>query len=141
MTNSSPINPTISLAEIRKHKPCFDGWKAGVKAFGKNGLEEKISLGDIALNQGAADALWCLRVFDFSGEFKVLVLNKVIHPALSRAQIIVDVADATDADAAAADAADVVVDTADADTADAYDKERELQRRDIIANFPPVFLA
>lgn len=164
MTNSSLINPTISLAEIRKHNPCFDGWRAGVKAFGKNGLEERISLGDIASNQGASDALWCLRVFDFSGEFKVLVLNKVIHPALDRARITVDATATADATAYTAYAtADATVTAAayyaadatyyaaattyyaatDAATdaaTEAHYKERELQKKDIIANFPPVFL-
>jgi len=58
---------TTTLAEIRKHQPCKDGWiklcknLGGIRKYGKN---TPVTFQQIYESNGYDDALWCLRTTD-----------------------------------------------------------------------------
>jgi len=55
---------TFTLAEIKKHEPCTDGWKKLCKSLGgirKYGKHTPITIGQIIESNGLNDALWALR--------------------------------------------------------------------------------
>lgn len=58
---------TLTLAEIRAHKPCARGWKTlceslgGIEEYGKN---TPLTFRQIYESNGYNDTLWCLRVVD-----------------------------------------------------------------------------
>jgi hypothetical protein len=64
------INLTMTLAEIREHRPCERGWKTLRANIGgaRAPLATRVSLGDIAHSNGAADAWWGIRALDWSDE-------------------------------------------------------------------------
>ena len=61
-------NLTMTLAQIRKHRPCEDDWERLLASLGgaRTHLTTRVSLGDIARSNGAADAWWCARALDWS---------------------------------------------------------------------------
>ena len=61
-------NLTMTLSQIRKHHLCRDGWKTLLASLGgaRTPLTTRVSLGDIARSNGAADAWWCARALDWS---------------------------------------------------------------------------
>lgn len=51
-----------TLAEIRAHSPCSDGWKKLLKHLGKTKADsEPLAIVEILDVNGIDDALWCLR--------------------------------------------------------------------------------
>jgi len=53
---------TTTLAAIRKHSPCENGWAKLLKHLGKTRADDKpLSLITILDSNGLEDALWCLR--------------------------------------------------------------------------------
>ena len=54
---------TLTLQEIREHRPCQSGWKTLTKAVG-NDMTTKLSIGDVVISNGLDDALWCLRCLE-----------------------------------------------------------------------------
>jgi len=61
-------NLTMTLAQIREHRPCEDGWKTLLASLGgaRAPLTTRVSLGDIARSNGAADAWWCVCALNWS---------------------------------------------------------------------------
>ena len=56
--------PTTTLAKIRSHSPCDDGYKKLCKSLGgirKYGKDTPITIRQIVGSNGLDDALWCLR--------------------------------------------------------------------------------
>jgi hypothetical protein len=189
------MNLTFTLQQIRDQEPCRDGWKTLLASLGYAGgnypPDRRVSLGDVAKSNNAADALWCVHCLDWSGvAVRRAVISSAVLPAVKRAakhtqdarvaeSIAIierwcsgdDAADlkfarkiayaayaayaasASAASAAAASAAASTSTSADAAcaayaayaaaaastaAADARKAEREQQRRDIIAAFPPI---
>ena len=155
------MNPTTTLARIRDRSPCDEGWKKLLAGLGyKNGKfdpEHIISLGDVATTNNVQDAMWCVRALDWSDiAVRRAVIAGAVLPAAVRASkhtkdkrvhdAIADLQrwcngdDTVDPEkvrltaAAVAAAAAAYAAYADAD-------EREQQRKDIIAAFPPIALA
>lgn len=54
----------ITLAAIRAHQPCEDGWRKLVTALGTFEPSTRLTIGDVAKANGVADAMWCLRCID-----------------------------------------------------------------------------
>ena len=76
---------TFTLAQARSHNPCAEGWRTALAAHGPD-LERPLTLADIARSNDAADALWCLRLLDWSDiALRRLVLRGVLLPACRRA--------------------------------------------------------
>lgn len=139
---------SLTIGAIRAAHPCAPGWEKLLRNLGfADGNYESdfhLSLGDVALSNGAADALWCLRCLDWSDiTLGRLVIGCVLMPSLRR--VIKGKTDylsglqkwnietAQGAAGAAAWAAEVAA----AEWA-ARAAEREAQRRDIIIAFPPI---
>lgn len=147
----------ITLEQIRAKSPCREGWTTLLKSLGNpSDLSTKVSFGDIAQSNGAADALWCLRCVD-DRRFGV----SMVLPAVKRATQYatdkrvndciaaieqwlsgddsVDLRAAARAAASASAAAEAAAYAAyAADAAAAYAAaERQLQIADIIAVSPP----
>jgi hypothetical protein len=79
------MNPTTTLARIRDHSPCADGWARGLKTLGPD-LDAPISLGDIAKSNGASDTFWCVRALDWSDlAVRRAVIGGAVLPAVRRA--------------------------------------------------------
>ena len=54
-----------TLNEIRKHKPCADGWEKLLTYLGKTKADdEPLSITTILDSNGPEDALWCLRAVE-----------------------------------------------------------------------------
>ena len=54
-----------TLNEIRKHKPCADGWEKLLTYLGKTKADdEPLSIATIIDSNGLNDALWCLRAVE-----------------------------------------------------------------------------
>ncbi len=53
---------TLSLNEIRVHRPCKSGWEKLLKSKPNADWNEQFPLSDIIDSNGLNDALWCLRV-------------------------------------------------------------------------------
>ena len=54
----------LTLQTIRDHGPCANGWVKLTRALGTADLTTELSIGDIVLANGLADALWTLRCLD-----------------------------------------------------------------------------
>ena len=52
---------TLSLNEIRVHRPCKSGWEKLLKSKPNANWNEQFPLSDIIDSNGIDDALWCLR--------------------------------------------------------------------------------
>ena len=75
---------TTTLNEIRKHRPCVDGWAKLLSHLGKTAPDdEPLSLETVFESNGLNDALWCLRASDASEDqirhFSRLCALDVIH--------------------------------------------------------------
>ena len=78
---------TMTLADIRAHRPCEDGWKMLLSSLSGAGtpLDTRVSLGDIARSNGASDAWWCVRCLDWTDiEVRYAVIS-VLMSAVCRA--------------------------------------------------------
>jgi len=169
--NPPAFNPIMTLASIRAKHPCKDGWKKLLAGLGYKGIydpDRVVSLGDIATINDAADAMWCVRVLDWPDiAVRRAVIAGAVLPAIKRVsastkdqrvhKCIAAIEkwcagdDSVDLNAAAAAAyaaaytatyaAVSAAAAADAADAAASKKERERQRQDIIAAFPPVALS
>jgi len=157
-------NLTMTLAQIREHRPCEDGWKTLLASLGgaRAPLTTRVSLGDIARSNGAADAWWCVRALDWSD---VTVRRRIVSallPTVRRAakhttddrvhacidatqrwcggddSVDLESAVAEAAEAAAAWAAEARAAAEGAAGAAARAAEFEQQRADLIAAFPPL---
>ena len=123
---------TFTLAEIRKHSPCADGWKRLNKTLGADyGDDKPITIEQIIESNDINDALWCLRAtptktYSLWRHFAIDCANQVKHLMSDiRSTNALDVAKkhadglATDEElsAAAADADAAYAAAADADAA------------------------
>ena len=127
------INPTTTLAKIRSHSPCEDGYKKLCKSLGgirKYGKDTPITVRQIVESNGLADALWCLRTMpEHNNRWRLLAVRyaRTVQRFMTdpRSLAALDVAErhanglATDDElkaawAAAADAADAADAAADA---------------------------
>lgn len=74
-----------TLARIREHSPCEDGWKKLCKSLGgirNYGKDTPVSLLQILDSNGLNDALWCLRACDaedFARDFARWCALQVAH--------------------------------------------------------------
>ena len=73
-----------TLNEIRKHRPCKDGWEMLLKSLGKTKADdEQISFEYILNSNGIDDALWCLRVLPESMDSNIrLLVCDLVEPAM-----------------------------------------------------------
>lgn len=66
---------TTTLARIREHGPCEDGWETLLRYLGKTRADdEPMPFSVIARSNGLDDALWCLRVLPESYRAAVALL-------------------------------------------------------------------
>ena len=155
----------MTLQQIRDAKPCLSGWRTLLESLGGNPpMDTAVSLGDIARSNGASDTFWAIRCTDWPA-IRDTMRDRVLNPLVVRAaaataratdhaaraataadhaaRAATRVAATARAAATAADYAATAADhaaraaTAAADFA-AYVAEREKQRADIIAAFPPL---
>lgn len=77
----------FTLQAVRDAHPCADGWAKLIKALPKDTpLLTQISLGDVAIANDAADALWCARVLDWSNiTVRRRVIAGAVLPTVARA--------------------------------------------------------
>ena len=139
----------MTLQQIRDQSPCIEGWTKLLKSLGNPSMDTVISLGDIAKSNGADDAWWCVRTLDWNNEqvrrdvIKVLMLSvrrAAKHTADERVhQCITTIQDWLDGKPAALEAAAEAARAAEA-AAWAARAEKESQRSDLIAAFPPLIL-
>ena len=55
----------LTLSDIRKRRPCKDGWRKLLKSLNKTKADEtEVTFSYIAENNDVFDALWCLRCID-----------------------------------------------------------------------------
>lgn len=80
---------TFTLGDIRRHGPCKDGWERLLTGLGVGAgydLHMRVSLGDVAATNDAADALWCVRCLDWSDvSVRRVVISGAVLPAVKRA--------------------------------------------------------
>ena len=58
----APYDQTLTLAGIRKHGPCEDGWRKLLARLGKTQADdEPLTIATVYASNGFDDALWCLR--------------------------------------------------------------------------------
>ena len=126
-----------TLAAIREHSPCADGWAKLLRHLGKTSADaEPLMLLTILESNGLDDALWCLRAVDGHKReirlFAVWCARQVQHMMDDRRSVsALDVAErhangqATDAELAAAWADDA---RAAARDAARYAQQSELKR-------------
>lgn len=84
------MNPTFTLQQIRDASPCASGWITLLHSLGyANGAFDPnriVSLGDVAQSNSAADAIWCLRVLDWSDvTVRRAIIADAVLPAVKRA--------------------------------------------------------
>lgn len=154
---------TFTLSYARKHDACEDGYNRFVetlrKAYPNADLEQiEWSIGDVA-TVDAEDALWCLRLLDDKRQIVAAIMPAVkrasahttderVHFCIAEIERWLAGDDSVDLDTAAWAAMDAAMDAARAAARaaarsareDAEAAEREAQRQDLIAMFPPVAL-
>ncbi len=97
------MNPLMTLFDIYDYNPCEDSWGQFLTALGQGDFSEiesieetlgkfdpelEVSLGDIALVLGAADALWCLPVLDWEDvALRKTVVAGVLLPIVERTKL------------------------------------------------------
>lgn len=54
----------ITLAAIRAHSPCEEGWRTLVTALGTSDPDTRLTIGDVAVANGVPDAMWSLRCIE-----------------------------------------------------------------------------
>ena len=58
----APYDQTLTLARIRKHAPCEDGWRKLLAYLGKTRADDDpLTIATVYASNGFDDALWCLR--------------------------------------------------------------------------------
>ena len=145
----------LTLQQIRDQSPCSGGWTKLLKSLGNPPMDTVISLGDVAKSNGAEDAWWCVRALDWDNEQVRRDVIKALLPSVERAAkhttdnrvqdcigALKDWIDGKPADLeAAAEAARAAARAAAEAAAEAaWAAEREVQRADLIATFPPLIL-
>ena len=74
---------SITLADIRAAHPCVSGWATLLTALGyadgKFDPDHQVTVGDVAVSNGAADAWWCVRSLDCAN---VTVRRRVVRALL-----------------------------------------------------------
>jgi len=136
----------LKLSQIRAHHPCRGGWEKLLASLGGASVppDTVVSLGDVAQSNGAADAWWCVRCLDWSDVAVRRTVVGALLPAVRRAAEHTQDRRVHDCVAAVArwqagDDAENLIQAADAAAAAAAaDAEREAQRKDLIAAFPPL---
>ena len=148
----------LTLQQIRDQSPCIGGWTKLLISLGNPPMDTVISLGDVAKSNDAADAWWCVRALDWSDMALRRRVIAALMPSVERAaqhttdkrvhDCIAAIHDwiagrPADLEAAAwAAAAAAAAEAAEAAAAWAAEAaaEREAQRQDLIAAFPPLIL-
>ena len=156
----------MTLQQIRDRSPCTEGWTKLLKSLGNPPKDTVISLGDVAVSNGAADAWWCVRALDWNNEQVRLDVVKALIQSVERAAKHTDdkrvhdcicalkdwidgkpadLDSAAEAARAAAEAAEAARAAEAAEAAEAAARaaraaEFEAQRADLIAAFPPMIL-
>jgi hypothetical protein len=141
----------LTLQQIRDQSPCTEGWTKLLKSLGNPPMGTVISLGDVAKSNDAADAWWCVRALDWSDMAVRRQVVAAVMPSVERAAkhttdkrvhdciaVIHDWIAGRPADLEAAAAAAAWVEAASARRMAAA--EKETQRQDLIAAFPPLIL-
>ena len=73
-------NPTTTLAKIRSHGPCSEGWEKLLKTLGPNyGEDTPVTLLQILDSNGLKDALWALRACNADRFACLLVCDYAEH--------------------------------------------------------------
>lgn len=63
---------TVTLNEIRKHRPCEPGWEKLLNHLGKTKADyEPLSLMTILASNGVEDAIWCLYALPNSEQWRM----------------------------------------------------------------------
>lgn len=75
----------LTLRQIRDAGPCHDGWVRLLRSLGRYDPDRRVTLGDIAVSNGAADALWCARCLPLDDIAVRRDLVRAIVPAVRRA--------------------------------------------------------
>lgn len=78
----------LKLSDIRKFKPCVNGWKRLITALG--GVydpDRTISIGDVVLSNDMDDAMWCLRALDWTDVNMNRVVVRALLPSVHRATV------------------------------------------------------
>ena len=156
------MNPRISLQSIRDHHPCRDGWTTLLKSLDNpSDLSTTVTLGDIALSNGALDAWWCVRCLDLTDitlrrkvistllpavkRSSVHTKDQRVHDCITAIQKWIDGDDSVDleaqarASASASASSDAAWEAAWASEAASASSSAELavQVTDLVTNFPP----
>jgi hypothetical protein len=77
------MTATITLNQIRNHKPCTDGWKKLLQYLNKTQADdEPLTLLTVLDSNGLDDAIWCLRALPDDQ------LSKVLQFALCSARTV-----------------------------------------------------
>lgn len=75
----------ITLNDIRKHRPCEDGWRKLLAHLGKTAADnDPLSLAVVLDSNGLDDTLWCLRALpaDMDNAVRLLVCD-LVAPAMA----------------------------------------------------------
>jgi hypothetical protein len=79
----APYDQTLTLAGIRKHGPCEDGWRKLLAHLGKTRADdEPLTIATVYASNGFDDALWCLRAMPddrLSRHFQAWCAEQVLH--------------------------------------------------------------
>lgn len=76
----------FTLQDIRNASPCASGWTKLLKVLPpKSPMTTRLSLGDVAFANDASDALWCVRVLDWSDvSIRRRVIAGAVLPTVTR---------------------------------------------------------
>lgn len=114
---AAPYDQTLTLAGIRKHGPCEDGWRKLLAHLGKTRADnEPLTIATVYASNGFDDATWCLRALPddrLSRHFQAWCVEQVLplfeaeHPDDTRireqiAMLVNDAAATEERDAARA---------------------------------------
>ena len=79
----APYDQTLTLAGIRKHSPCKDGWRKLLAHLGKTCEDdEPLTIATVYASNGFDDALWCLRAMQddrLSRHFQAWCAEQALH--------------------------------------------------------------
>jgi hypothetical protein len=78
----------VTLKDIRRHKPCAEGWTKLLRSLGYVGgrypSNRKVTLGDVAHSNGPQDALWCYPTMQDTPEARRALISAIL-PSVKRA--------------------------------------------------------
>ena len=78
------MTPVLPLRALRQRATSEFDWRKAMAAHGPD-LDAPLSLGDIARSNGALDALWCIRVLDWSDvALRRAVIGGAVLPYMRR---------------------------------------------------------